>query len=106
MPSGIMNKESSSGAIILQCIERGGPVYYQFQQWLDSKAIRHAVFTRHGGVSRAPWATLNVGGTVGDDGEAVERNLQASFETLELEKDRACYVWQVHSADVVIANDT
>jgi hypothetical protein len=92
----------------LQKINRGGPVYYQFDQWLDSEsssAITHAVFTRLGGTSRAPWAALNVGGTVGDDPEAVQRNLHLSYEALELEMNHACTVWQVHSADVVIAQE-
>jgi YfiH family protein len=86
----------------LQRIARGGPVYYQFDRWVDNKAISHGVFTRLGGVSCAPWASLNVGGTVGDDSEAVQRNLQAIFDTLELERARACTVWQIHSADAVV----
>jgi len=87
----------------LQKIDSASPIYYQFEQWLDAPALTHAVFTRHGGTSRAPWATLNLGGTVGDDPEAVQRNIHLTYEALELDESRACTVWQVHSADTVIA---
>ncbi len=82
-----------------------GPVYYRFDRWLDRPEIIHAVFTRQGGTSAAPWDSLNVGGTVGDDPEAVRRNLTLVYETLELDARRACTVWQVHSADAVIADE-
>src|SRR4051812_36197982 len=35
----------------------------------------HGFSTRNGGVSRGPRATLNLGGSVGDEPEAVEQNL-------------------------------
>src|SRR5262249_10981297 len=78
---------------------------YQFEHWADTKELNHAIFTRLGGTSRAPWASLNVGGTVGDDPQAVHDNLQRMYDALELESERACSVWQVHSADVVLANE-
>ncbi len=34
----------------------------------------HGFTTRHGGVSRAPWESLNLGGATGDDRAAVEEN--------------------------------
>jgi YfiH family protein len=89
----------------LQKRDGRGPVYYQFDRWLDTPEITHAVFTRKGGTSAAPWDSLNVGGTVGDDPEAVRRNLRLAYETLELDSRRACTVWQVHSADAVIADE-
>jgi polyphenol oxidase len=89
----------------LHKIARGGPVYYQFEQWLDTLPLVHAVFTRQGGVSAAPWDSLNIGGTVGDNPEAVKRNLSLMYEVLELDGKCACTVWQVHSADTVIADE-
>ncbi len=85
-------------------VNQGGLVYYQFEQWSGMETITHAVLSRHGGTSRAPWASLNIGGTVGDDPQAVQQNLRRAYETLELETERACTVWQVHSADSVIAD--
>lgn len=80
-----------------------GPVFYQFEQWADSDRLVHGVFTRLGGVSRAPWDSLNLGGTVGDDLAAVRENHRRAYAALGLDEHYACTVWQVHSADTVIA---
>jgi YfiH family protein len=66
--------------------------------------LAHAVFTRHGGVSPEPWGTLNVGGTVGDDRPRVIENRQRAFRALNRDPQSLFDVWQVHSADVIIAN--
>jgi len=87
----------------VQRIEHQGPISYQFEQWSGRPSLVHAVFTRHGGASCAPWDSLNFGGTVGDDPQAVERNLRIAFDSLELDSANACTVWQIHSADVVLA---
>jgi len=80
-------------------VEQNGILYYQF----DALNVRHAVFSRHGGVSAEPWASLNVGGTVGDNIEHVRRNRLLSFETLGCKPDSMFDVWQVHSTDAVYA---
>ena len=82
-------------------MQQGEIVYHQFETWTD---ITHGVFTRKGGVSQSPWASLNVGGNVGDDPQAVRRNHELMYAALGISEARACTVWQVHSADVVIAN--
>lgn len=78
-------------------------IYYQseFAAW---QQIKHGIFTRHGGVSAAPWTSLNVGGTVGDDPDAVRHNHDLMYDALNVDRTRAVTVWQVHGADVVIAN--
>ncbi|NWG06283.1 MAG: peptidoglycan editing factor PgeF [Chloroflexi bacterium] len=80
-------------------IHTHGLRYFQF----DTLHTRHAVFTRHGGVSPAPWGSLNVGGTVGDDLERVRENRLLSFRALGCKPESIFDVWQVHSADVVCA---
>lgn len=80
--------------------QQNGLRYYQF----NTLKVRHAIFTRHGGTSSAPWDSLNVGGTVGDVIERVRRNRVLSFEALECKPDSIFDVWQVHSADVVHAD--
>ncbi len=79
------------------------PVYYQFEFW-ETAPIKHGVFTRLGGVSQAPWDSLNVGGTVGDDLTAVAKNHERMYAALGLDGTQVCTVWQVHSADTVVAN--
>ena len=68
------------------------------------KEVIHAVFTRNGGLSPDPWNSLNVGGTVGDERERVHENRYRSFAALGRDRHSMFDVWQVHSADVVIAN--
>lgn len=79
-----------------------GLVYYQFDQWHAGNHLTHGVFTRLGGVSQAPWGTLNLGGTVGDEPDAVRENHRRMYAALALDAARACTVWQVHSADTVV----
>jgi YfiH family protein len=80
-------------------IQHNGLRYFQF----DMLQTRHAIFTRHGGVSPDPWGSLNVGGTVGDDLERVRENRLRSFYALGRAPESSFEVWQVHSADVVCA---
>jgi hypothetical protein len=78
-----------------------GLVYYQFSQWQN---VTHGIFTRHGGMSPAPWASLNMGGTVGDDASVVRHNHALMYAALKVNPHRSCTVWQVHGADTVIVN--
>lgn len=80
-------------------VEQQGLAWYEF----ESLPVVHGIFTRHGGVSAAPWASLNLGGNVGDDPAAVLENHRRMYAALGLNRDRACSVWQVHSADIVYA---
>jgi YfiH family protein len=75
--------------------------YFQFE--IFSPAVTHAVIARRGGVSPAPWESLNVGSTVGDELPRVRENRQRSFAALGRGLETLFDVWQVHSADVVCA---
>jgi hypothetical protein len=79
-----------------------GVRFYSFD--IFPRAVKQAVFTRQGGVSPAPWDTLNVGGTVGDDAARVRENRARSFAALGRAFNSLFDVWQVHSADVVYAD--
>ncbi|MDQ7024606.1 MAG: peptidoglycan editing factor PgeF [Anaerolineae bacterium] len=82
-------------------IQQDSLEFYQSEMWTQ---LKHGIFTRNGGVSLSPWASLNTGGTVGDDVAAVKRNHELMYEALDVEQKNACTTWQVHGADVVIAN--
>ncbi|MEP6894275.1 MAG: peptidoglycan editing factor PgeF [Chloroflexota bacterium] len=73
--------------------------YFQF----NNLQTRHALFTRHGGLSPEPWNSLNVGGTVGDANSRVRANRNLSLQVLGCSPDSVFDVWQVHGADVVCA---
>jgi len=78
--------------------------YYTFSIFADT-AVTHAVFTRHGGVSPKPWNSLNMGGTVGDALANVAANRISAFRSVGCAPESLFDVWQVHSADVAIANE-
>ena len=80
-------------------IQHNGLRYFQF----DSLQTKHALFTRHGGISPQPWGSLNVGGTVGDDLARVRHNRILSFEAMECVPESIFDVWQIHSSDAVCA---
>lgn len=76
--------------------------YYTFESF-DEAGVTHAAITRRGGISPEPWASLNVGGTVGDDAERVLQNRRRSFEALSRPFESLFDVWQVHGKEVVCA---
>ncbi|HSJ54347.1 MAG TPA: peptidoglycan editing factor PgeF [Anaerolineae bacterium] len=77
-----------------------GLVTYQFEHPAFA-GIEHAVFTRLGGVSRGPLASLNVGRSVGDDPAAVDENLRRVYAHLGLAAGQVVTPWQVHGNRVV-----
>lgn len=83
--------------------DSNGIRYYTFE--IFPRGILHGVFTRRGGVSPAPWDSLNVGGTVGDEREHVIANRKRSFETLGRSLNSMFDVWQVHSTEVVFTDE-
>jgi hypothetical protein len=70
---------------------------------LDLPRITHGIVTRRGGVSPSPWASLNVGASVGDSPELVEKNIEKIFTAFEVDPDSKYDVWQIHSSTVQIA---
>lgn len=86
--------------------DTNGIVTYQFEG-LDVEGLSHAVFTRLGGVSQGPFASLNVGNTVGDDEAAVAENHSRVYARLGLSRERVATPSQVHGNRVatVTASD-
>ena len=68
---------------------------------LDLPGVRHAFFTRQGGVSQGPYAGLNVGLGSRDDPEAVRENRRRAAARLGAETLVTAY--QIHSPVAVVA---
>lgn len=66
--------------------------------------IFHAFSTRRGGVSLPPFATLNLGQSVGDDPQAVQRNRRRFFGAFGIEPPQVVRVRQVHGDGVLIVD--
>lgn len=82
--------------------EHDGLRYYRFD--IFSNAVTQAVFTRRGGVSPAPWHSLNLGGSVGDDPAHVAANRIRVFQAMGCEPESIHDVWLVHGTDIVYAD--
>ncbi|MBC7226807.1 MAG: peptidoglycan editing factor PgeF [Thermoflexales bacterium] len=76
-----------------------GIVFYQFEE-LDGAGLTHAFLTRLGGVSQGPYATLNLGHTVGDDLAAVQENHRRVFALFGVDRGQVVSPYQVHSAHI------
>jgi len=82
--------------------EHNGLCYYTFDVF--SEAVIQGIFTRRGGVSPAPWASLNTGGSVGDDPLRVAENRIRSFQALGRTPVSIHDVWLVHGTNIVYAD--
>ena len=80
--------------------EDNGVGYYRFASLATQPWVKHFVFTRKGGYSSPPFASLNVGHTVGDDDQAVDENHRLIFETVRCSAARVITARQVHGARV------
>jgi YfiH family protein len=66
--------------------------------------VRHAFFTREGGVSEGIYASLNTGPGSGDDSGRVTQNRRRAMASLDLGPSALVTGYQVHSADVAFVN--
>ena len=68
---------------------------------LDDGRVKHAFFTRRGGVSSGSFQSLNCGFGAGDGPDSVTRNREIAMARLGLPADRLATCYQIHSARVV-----
>lgn len=67
----------------------------------DLPGVRHAFFTREGGVSQGIYASLNCGPGSGDDLADVRENRRRAMTALDLAADSLVTLKQVHSPEAV-----
>jgi hypothetical protein len=65
--------------------------------------VRHAFFTRQGGVSAGRYESLNLGPGSGDDPAAVAENRRRAASAFGVDADRIRSCYQIHSTRVVTA---
>ena len=83
--------------------EKNGLKYVQFESFCEA-GIRHGMFTRLGGVSPAPFASLNMATTSGDSAENVIENLTRMFGVFGLDLKTRYDGWQCHGRTVIAAD--
>ena len=72
------------------------------EQLSAASGLRHAFFTREGGVSEGIFAALNVGLGSSDNPDHVRENRRRAAATLDVAQDALVTAYQVHSAKVVV----
>ncbi len=82
-------------------VEKNNLRYFRFKNF--PRMAQHAVFTRNGGVSPAPWNSLNVGGNVGDSLANVRENRLRIFAALGRPSESVFDLWQVHGTQAYFA---
>lgn len=83
--------------------EANGVTYFTFPTLTDL-GVRHVIGSRVGGVSEAPFATLNVSASVGDDPNLVQENRRRLAALVGVEPERFVTAWLVHGRDVARVN--
>src|SRR5438105_12176251 len=89
--------------MLVRRVSREGPVYY-ISPLLESIAVAHAFSTRVGGLSPAPFDSLNLGNPNGcalqDDYERIYQNYRLLQSVIGCLEHTRLWVHQVHGGDV------
>lgn len=72
----------------------------QFENYQGVASIQHAVFTRQGGVSAAPFSSLNLSVSVPDDKTHVYANRRRAYGVFGRDTDSVVHAHLVHGAEV------
>ncbi len=78
-------------------------VYYTFDTLTKTHKLNHAISTRHGGMSRVPFHSLNLSHAVGDDPANVVTNLDRLCRLFDSRGSAAVTAAQVHTNRVAVA---
>ncbi len=76
----------------------------QFKSLSDFPELYHAVTTRKGGASPAPFTSLNLGAHMGDSREAVAANYEALSRAFGFDLQKVITSHQVHGAEIACVN--
>ena len=79
-----------------------GLIFYQFDGLEYEADVYHGAFTRLGGVSQAPFESLNLARSVGDDVKSVQENNRRMLRAFEMTPDHATTAWLVHGTAVAV----
>ncbi len=80
----------------------GSVSYLQFDLFQQFPEVIHGIFTRKGGYSNPPFASLNTGRSInGDNRDDIVRNRLRALQALNLDKTAAITLWQVHGSEII-----
>jgi polyphenol oxidase len=76
-------------------------LYHPIRELEATGIVQAVISTRHGGVSNAPYHSLNLGAHVGDNPQEVTENRRIFFNQIGLEPENLVYCRQIHSNTVI-----
>jgi YfiH family protein len=79
-----------------------GLAFYRFDGLSSYSDLYHGAFTRLGGVSQAPFESLNLARSVGDNAQIVQENNRRMLSVFDVTPDRATTAWLVHGRLVAV----
>lgn len=91
-----------SDAVTQSALHRDAPAFLEAPDLAGLAGIRHAFFTRRGGVSEGIYAALNGGLGSGDAAERVAENRRRMCGHLGIAEGHLVSLYQVHSPEVVV----
>ena len=100
---GFVNNRRNSMSFYIE--KYGGNIWAGKFSVFPESMVKHAVSTRSGGVSAAPFNSLNLALHVGDEAEKVKDNRKIFLSALGLKIQRVCTCEQVHGNNVHVAKD-
>lgn len=80
--------------------------FYRFESLSDGGRIEHAIFTRQGGSSRAPYDTLNLSLSVPDRESVVFANRAKAYGTHGRSNDSLVHAHLVHGSDAALVTSS
>jgi YfiH family protein len=86
-----------------QCHRKNGLPLYRFSRLSDFNGLEHAVFTRLGGISSPPFASLNVSYDTKDDAGKVSENLSRVRSAMEASP--LIYARQIHGNNILLLHE-
>ena len=84
--------------------QQHGPITTHHFASLNDARIAHAIFARHGGVSPAPWHSLNLSTATGDSLDHIAENYRRVYGALGYTPADAVTSRQVHGATVAVVD--
>lgn len=80
------------------------PPPFSTSRLLEMKGVSHGFFSRMGGISQGPFASLNTGFGSGDNAEDVAENRRRCADVFGLETQRLLTPHQTHSPNVAVVD--
>ena len=94
----LYSHERTTDRLPMQQIANDGLPYFQFESF--NGGTLHAVFTRLGGVSAPPFASLNMSSSVADAADHLRQNRQRAYGAFGYATETLVHAHLVHGADV------